>query len=105
MSLRPRRSLLLMPARVTGDGDTDYPGESCIVDRSNQVASSIAIVAIRYAGFARSVFTHPARCLILRPRMYLPSSVQLTEVGPRDGLQNEPCNLPTAEKVALITKL
>lgn len=37
--------------------------------------------------------------------MYLPQSVRLTEVGPRDGLQNETYNLPTADKVELISRL
>jgi hydroxymethylglutaryl-CoA lyase len=37
--------------------------------------------------------------------MHLPSAAQLTEVGPRDGLQNEPRNLPTADKIGFITRL
>ena len=37
--------------------------------------------------------------------MHLPDTVRITEVGPRDGLQNEPHNLPTADKVALIRQL
>jgi hydroxymethylglutaryl-CoA lyase len=37
--------------------------------------------------------------------MKLPTFVQITEVGPRDGLQNEPQNLPTADKIALIRQL
>ena len=37
--------------------------------------------------------------------MTLPGNVQITEVGPRDGLQNEPRNLPTAEKIKLIERL
>ncbi|NEX64667.1 hydroxymethylglutaryl-CoA lyase [Noviherbaspirillum galbum] len=32
-------------------------------------------------------------------------SISLTEVGPRDGLQNEVRNLPTSEKIALIERL
>jgi hydroxymethylglutaryl-CoA lyase len=32
----------------------------------------------------------------------LPSTVRIREVGPRDGLQNEPETIPTAEKVRLI---
>src|SRR5256885_7448647 len=35
----------------------------------------------------------------------LPSSVRLREVGPRDGFQNEPEVIPTAEKVRLIELL
>ncbi len=35
----------------------------------------------------------------------LPTSVQIREVGPRDGFQNEPEVLPTAVKVALIESL
>jgi isopropylmalate/homocitrate/citramalate synthase len=37
--------------------------------------------------------------------MALPKSVEIVEVGPRDGLQNEPQALPAAVKVALIGKL
>ncbi|MEP9368889.1 hydroxymethylglutaryl-CoA lyase [Xanthobacter sp. VNH20] len=37
--------------------------------------------------------------------MKLPSMVQITEVGPRDGLQNEARFMPTAEKVRLIEQL
>ncbi len=37
--------------------------------------------------------------------MRLPSTVKLVEVGPRDGLQNEPKILPTAVKVELIDRL
>jgi len=40
----------------------------------------------------------------MTPRV-LPSSVRLVEVGPRDGLQNEKANVPTAVKVALIDLL
>ncbi|KAF2357817.1 Pyruvate carboxyltransferase, partial [Trinorchestia longiramus] len=36
---------------------------------------------------------------------FLPSSVRLVEVGPRDGLQNEPMLVPTAVKVELIHRL
>ena len=32
----------------------------------------------------------------------LPSSVRIREVGPRDGFQNEPEVIPTAEKIRLI---
>jgi hydroxymethylglutaryl-CoA lyase len=32
----------------------------------------------------------------------LPASVEIVEVGPRDGLQNEAANVPTPEKIALI---
>ncbi len=37
--------------------------------------------------------------------MVLPARVELVEVGPRDGLQNEPQSLPAAVKVALIDRL
>jgi isopropylmalate/homocitrate/citramalate synthase len=37
--------------------------------------------------------------------MHLPQRVRLTEVGPRDGLQNEAGNVPTDAKVALIDAL
>ncbi len=37
--------------------------------------------------------------------MTLPSRVKLVEVGPRDGLQNEPQPVPTAIKVELIDRL
>ena len=37
--------------------------------------------------------------------MALPRSVELVEVGPRDGLQNEPQSLPAAVKVELIERL
>jgi isopropylmalate/homocitrate/citramalate synthase len=37
--------------------------------------------------------------------MKLPSRVRIVEVGPRDGLQNEPGVVPTALKVALIEQL
>ncbi|HET7484135.1 MAG TPA: hydroxymethylglutaryl-CoA lyase [Solirubrobacterales bacterium] len=35
----------------------------------------------------------------------LPSSVHIREVGPRDGFQNEPETIPTAEKIRLIDML
>jgi hydroxymethylglutaryl-CoA lyase len=35
----------------------------------------------------------------------LPASVEVIEVGPRDGLQNEKTNVPTGEKIALIEAL
>ncbi len=35
----------------------------------------------------------------------LPSSVDVREVGPRDGFQNEPERIPTADKVTLIDQL
>jgi hydroxymethylglutaryl-CoA lyase len=35
----------------------------------------------------------------------LPASVEIVEVGPRDGLQNEAANVPTPEKIALIEAL
>lgn len=34
-----------------------------------------------------------------------PRSVEIVEVGPRDGLQNEPRAIPTAEKIALVDTL
>ncbi len=34
--------------------------------------------------------------------MHFPEQVEICEVGPRDGLQNEPLNVPTAGKVRLI---
>ncbi len=37
--------------------------------------------------------------------MKLPNKVRLVDVGPRDGLQNEQADVPTAVKVALIDKL
>ena len=37
--------------------------------------------------------------------MRLPKSVKLVEVGPRDGLQNEPANVPAAVKIDLIDRL
>jgi hydroxymethylglutaryl-CoA lyase len=37
--------------------------------------------------------------------MALPKSVRIREVGPRDGFQNEPETIPTAEKVRLIDLL
>ncbi|MBM3356405.1 MAG: hydroxymethylglutaryl-CoA lyase [Betaproteobacteria bacterium] len=37
--------------------------------------------------------------------MMLPKKVKLVEVGPRDGLQNEPTPVPTAVKVELIHRL
>lgn len=37
--------------------------------------------------------------------MQLPTDVRITEVGPRDGLQNEPHNLPTAHKIDMIRQL
>ena len=37
--------------------------------------------------------------------MQLPDTIRITEVGPRDGLQNETRNLSTADKVALIRQL
>ena len=37
--------------------------------------------------------------------MSLPRKVRTVEVGPRDGLQNEPANVPTAVKIELIERL
>ncbi|CAA9996927.1 unnamed protein product, partial [Nesidiocoris tenuis] len=34
-----------------------------------------------------------------------PNTVKVVEVGPRDGLQNEPTNVPTDVKVDLISRL
>ena len=42
-------------------------------------------------------------CLTLMPE--LPSSVRIREVGPRDGFQNEPEVIATADKVRLIDML
>ena len=39
------------------------------------------------------------------PEMTLPGSVQIREVGPRDGFQNEPETIPTERKVQLIDAL
>lgn len=36
--------------------------------------------------------------------MDLPRRVQIVEVGPRDGLQNEPANVSTADKIAFINR-
>jgi hydroxymethylglutaryl-CoA lyase len=35
----------------------------------------------------------------------LPRRVQIVEVGPRDGLQNEPARIPTADKIAFVDRL
>ena len=37
--------------------------------------------------------------------MTLPSHVEIREVGPRDGFQNEPETIATADKVRLINQL
>ena len=37
--------------------------------------------------------------------MSLPRKVKIVEVGPRDGLQNEPKNVPAAVKIDLIRRL
>ena len=37
--------------------------------------------------------------------MRLPSAVRMVEVGPRDGLQNEPATVPTEVKIAFIDRL
>lgn len=37
--------------------------------------------------------------------MELPQSVRIVEVGPRDGLQNEPATVPTETKIAFIDRL
>ncbi len=37
--------------------------------------------------------------------MALPKKVKMVEVGPRDGLQNEAQNVPTAIKIELIDRL
>ncbi len=36
---------------------------------------------------------------------HLPQRVQIVEVGPRDGLQNEAAHVPTSEKVAFVNRL
>ena len=41
----------------------------------------------------------------LRAMAELPNSVRIREVGPRDGFQNEPETIETAEKVRLIDML
>lgn len=35
----------------------------------------------------------------------MPEPIEIFEVGPRDGLQNEPENIPTADKIALVNLL
>ncbi|HEY1537994.1 MAG TPA: hydroxymethylglutaryl-CoA lyase [Solirubrobacteraceae bacterium] len=42
---------------------------------------------------------------VQRGRLELPSAVDIREVGPRDGLQNEPDIVATADKVALVDRL
>ena len=37
--------------------------------------------------------------------MTLPAKVRIVEVGPRDGLQNEPKYLPTDHKINLVRRL
>ena len=37
--------------------------------------------------------------------MTLPTRVRIVEVGPRDGLQNEPARIPTSEKIAFVDRL
>ena len=37
--------------------------------------------------------------------MNLPAKVRIVEVGPRDGLQNEPASVPAAVKIDLIDRL
>ncbi|MEO9787911.1 MAG: hydroxymethylglutaryl-CoA lyase, partial [Aurantimonas coralicida] len=37
--------------------------------------------------------------------MSLPAKVRIVEVGPRDGLQNEPNYLPTDQKIELVRRL
>lgn len=37
--------------------------------------------------------------------MDIPKKVKLVEVGPRDGLQNEAAQVPTAVKVKLVNRL
>jgi hydroxymethylglutaryl-CoA lyase len=37
--------------------------------------------------------------------MTLPSRVRIVEVGPRDGLQNEPARIATADKIAFVDRL
>jgi hydroxymethylglutaryl-CoA lyase len=38
-------------------------------------------------------------------RLYIPKEVEIIEVGPRDGLQNEPLAIPTEKKKELILRL
>src|SRR5690606_30162500 len=40
-----------------------------------------------------------------RRTVSLPERVQIVEVGPRDGLQNEPTPVDTAEKIAFVDRL
>lgn len=37
--------------------------------------------------------------------MPLPSHVEITDVAPRDGLQNDPCEVPTAVRIELVERL
>ena len=37
--------------------------------------------------------------------MPLPAKVRIVDVGPRDGLQNEPTTVPTATKIELVNRL
>src|SRR5688500_2683900 len=46
-----------------------------------------------------------ARILCLARMSEMPSAVRIREVGPRDGFQNEPEVIPTAEKVRLVELL
>ena len=39
------------------------------------------------------------------PSLHHPNKVRVVEVGPRDGLQNEPHFVPTEQKIALIEAL
>lgn len=43
--------------------------------------------------------------MIFKRQMTLPERVKMVEVGPRDGLQNEPAMVPTAVKIELINRL
>ncbi|HTY95643.1 MAG TPA: hydroxymethylglutaryl-CoA lyase [Solirubrobacteraceae bacterium] len=47
----------------------------------------------------------PSPSPLLAPASRLPGSVSIREVGPRDGFQNEPETIPTAQKVELIEAL
>ena len=49
--------------------------------------------------------THVFLARAMTTTSLIPSSVQIVEVGPRDGLQNEPMPVSTQDKITLITKL
>ena len=41
----------------------------------------------------------------MNDRLQLPAAVEITEVGLRDGIQNEPVFIPTQEKIRLLDAL